>query len=377
MRGKTSRWLFIFSTFDAVKAPLSLNAFYSVFRAACQTSRRNRKRCTLWHIDTIHSPSILAELYDAMLGLPRPSLARRGLRWACCTCRYSTGSTSAHRASPADNNGKANDDDRPTQPQTRPSVRLLRLARPALAPNFYRDRPAYHFSNPFFVLAFRPIRTAAVREINLGPTWLRGDYPAGVLEGRHERRRPINDADKQPTTFRETSEDGSEDGLASVVNKEHRTHTEPTSAKRPLLVHGKDLVKLRREERSLSNVCRVPVLVLTSKKRLDKRAFLRNKIKKRLLTALDAVLWRHVDGLPTMDEQGKGNGMVCLCMSTSQSMLIIPFHLHDRQPAGVGVPTGARSDTKVDKRLGQGDGRSSAESKTHQQHATGQDKFVT
>jgi hypothetical protein len=178
-------------------------------------------------------------------------------------------------------------------------VRILKLPRGALPTSFYVSNVANHqrLGNKLFRLTLRPLSAGCLRNINEGPSWLRGDYPAGLLPGRHERRRPINDKAKQVSGWRDTAQD---DDQAHEFISDFKARLEPLALKRPLLVHGREIGKVEADGHQWW-----PVLGVVSIKGIDKRAAYRNRAKTRTLAAFERAIQSYAKSLPRYARNGE------------------------------------------------------------------------
>lgn len=167
-------------------------------------------------------------------------------RWRLPTMNLHT-ANKAHHA----NNG--------CDPARKPT--LFSVPHRVLPDSFYTSPvpPNNRVHSPLFTLHLRPLSKQVVFEINNGPPWLRGNYPPGLLEKRHEKRiiRP-------PVSGWRNVEDEDEPAQQKKVFPQTRE---------PLL--GPTVV---------------PVIIIPSKKRIDKRAVKRNKVRTRLAAALNQVI---------------------------------------------------------------------------------------
>jgi hypothetical protein len=165
-----------------------------------------------------------------------------------------------------------------------PKSRLYRIPHDILPDHFFTSKDSIDLGScKYFNLRLRRLSQDVLDSVNRGPRFLAGAYPPGLLHARHEKYRLINHV--KVDTWR-TGEESEHDH--QVAEEKLRR----LSLQRiPVLKDGGEDSK-------------IPTLVITSKKRVDKLSVVRHIVSKKLWRSFDLAV-NELQGTPNEVQRGE------------------------------------------------------------------------
>ena len=156
--------------------------------------------------------------------------------------------------------------------------RLFRMSRSVVPASFYSYAGATQLGSArskYFQLSLRRLSDQIVQDINRGPPWLQGDYPANLLHQRHEKRRLVNIT---PVSVWRSGEESAEDDARWESERKQLGRL-----KIPLLERGNPDIDL------------IPTVIICSKKKIGKLAVTRFAVTRLIWRSFDAAVRRLQD----------------------------------------------------------------------------------